>query len=121
MNIFPLGQSGFIFNSHDINICVDPYLSDSVEELMGSQYKRLSPVFSDKSILSSLDYILITHDHLDHCDPKTLTVLLDLSPTSKIISTNKVTDLLKDESTQSIINNSVSKEEAQSLIKQFLS
>ena len=56
MNFYPLGQSGFIFNSHNIIICIDAYLSNSVEELMGCQYRRQVPVFSNNEILSPLDY-----------------------------------------------------------------
>ena len=96
MKIYPLGQSGFIYNAHNTYICIDPYLSNSVEELMGCQYKRKVPVFSNKAILSSIDYILITHNHLDHCDPETLKELLNHSLTPKIIGTIEVINFLKD-------------------------
>lgn len=40
----------------DINLCFDPYL-------FGKQLARAEPIF---------DYIFISHEHFDHCHPKTL-------------------------------------------------
>ena len=40
----------------DINVCFDPYL-------FGEDLERAEPIF---------DYIFISHEHFDHCHPKTL-------------------------------------------------
>ncbi len=51
-------------------ILIDPYLSDSVEKINPSNYRR-TPVC--QSLLEiKPDIILLTHDHLDHTDPETL-------------------------------------------------
>lgn len=40
----------------DVNVCFDPYL-------FGEELERAEPIF---------DYVFISHEHFDHCHPKTL-------------------------------------------------
>ena len=52
-------------------IIIDPYLSDSVEKIQPHNKRRV-PV--DESFLKvKPDIIILTHSHLDHTDPETLT------------------------------------------------
>lgn len=94
MHLYSLGQSGYIFKYNSISICIDPYLSNSVQDLLGSKYKRQIPIYDNIKVLSSLDWILISHEHLDHCDPETLTKLLEYSPNVKIFAPNSVWRIL---------------------------
>ena len=94
IRLYPLGQSGYIFSYNNISICIDPYLSDSVEDLLGSKYKRQIPIYDNIKVLSTLDWILITHDHLDHCDPETISKLLEYSPKAKIVGPSSVWKVL---------------------------
>lgn len=94
MHLYSLGQSGYIFNYNSISICIDPYLSNSVEDLLGSKYKRRIPIYDNIKVLSSIDWILVSHEHLDHCDPETLTKLLEYSPNVKIIGPSTVWRIL---------------------------
>ncbi len=65
-----LGQAGLLIKTDKKTILVDPYLSDSVEKI-NPKSKRRVPV--DKSLFEvKPDIILLTHNHLDHTDPKTL-------------------------------------------------
>jgi len=64
-----IGQNGFILSFGETKICVDPYLSDSVNQAEGLE--RLVPIPLLPQNLQ-VDMILCTHDHLDHCDPETL-------------------------------------------------
>ena len=51
-------------------IIIDPYLSNSVEKIEPQNYRRV-PV--DESFLKvKTDFIVLTHDHMDHTDPETL-------------------------------------------------
>lgn len=60
-----IGQGGYILELDDLSVCIDPYLSDSVEEIEG--LKRLVPApFAPEDL--DVGYILFTHDHLDHFD-----------------------------------------------------
>jgi L-ascorbate 6-phosphate lactonase len=64
--IFWLGQAGFVFKTAGGKIAyVDPYLTDSVERLVG--YKRImAGVISPAEVRA--DAVLLTHHHEDHLD-----------------------------------------------------
>tara|TARA_Y100001933_G_C19000637_1_gene564476 strand:+ start:1807 stop:2592 length:786 start_codon:yes stop_codon:yes gene_type:complete len=89
-----IGQSGFFINFKSIKILIDPYLSNSVEELDSPDYKRLIPIPFLPSQLKDINWILITHDHLDHCDPQTLPLLYKHNPNAIFIGPSKVRKLL---------------------------
>lgn len=70
MKITWLGQTGLLLKHEDITIMVDPYLSNSVGKT------RLIEV--DKSYLDIRpDVLILTHNHIDHADPKTLQAILN--------------------------------------------
>lgn len=70
MNITWLGQAGLLFETENIKLMVDPYLSDSVSKINPQNYRRV-PV--DENFFNvEPDVIILTHDHLDHTDPETL-------------------------------------------------
>lgn len=70
MKITWLGQAGLLFESNGIKLIVDPYLSDSVEKINPQNFRRV-PV-KEELFGEDIDIIVITHNHLDHLDPKTL-------------------------------------------------
>ena len=70
MEITWLGQAGFLFESQDLKIIIDPYLSDSCHKVNPRSCRRY-PI--DESFLQiNPDVIILTHSHLDHTDPETL-------------------------------------------------
>lgn len=70
MKITWIGQAGIILEIHNKIIVVDPYLSDSVEKINPLNFRRVKV---DKTFLTvKPDYIVLTHEHLDHTDPETL-------------------------------------------------
>ena len=69
MIIRSLGQSGYILKSGDSEIMIDPYLSDSVNRVVGRP--RMLPVPIDPKDISC-DAVVCTHNHLDHLDPDTV-------------------------------------------------
>lgn len=70
MKITWLGQAGLLFETNDTKIIIDPYLSDSIEKV-NPKSKRNVPV--DESFLKiKPDILILTHDHLDHTDPETI-------------------------------------------------
>lgn len=73
-DIIWLGQAGFIMAFAGFKVCVDPYLSDSVEAAEGM--KRLLPPPLTPEELDA-DYLLFTHDHLDHFDQVSIRRLAD--------------------------------------------
>lgn len=65
-----LGQAGLLFESKQIKILIDPYLSDSVKNVQPQNWRRV-PV-DERFFGITPDVIVLTHDHLDHTDPETL-------------------------------------------------
>ena len=82
MKVTWLTQAGLLLQSDKITVMVDPYLSDSVGEICEAKHRRI-PV-KEEYFDACPDVILITHAHLDHLDPKTLSRFL--SPERKPIT-----------------------------------
>ncbi len=80
-----LGQSGCKFSFPEVNVYVDPYLSNSVQELDAQDLVRLVPIPFSPSDVRDADWILITHDHIDHCDPSTIPYIANASPQAMFI------------------------------------
>ncbi|WP_412478027.1 MBL fold metallo-hydrolase [Azonexus sp. IMCC34839] len=80
-----LGQSGCKFSFPEANVYVDPYLSNSVQELDADDLVRLVPIPFPPTEVRDADWILVTHDHMDHCDPHTLPHLASASPQARFI------------------------------------
>lgn len=91
-----LGQSGLIIELEQTCILVDPYLSNSVQELDSPDLARLVPIKFSPHAMTNVDWVLITHEHLDHCDPKTLPFIADASPAAKFIGPEPARKKLKD-------------------------
>lgn len=64
-----LGQCGFLFSSEQISIAIDPVLTDLRDEK--GETLRLYPAFFTPEELKA-DFILCTHDHIDHMAEETL-------------------------------------------------
>jgi L-ascorbate 6-phosphate lactonase len=75
-----LGQSGVLIRCDGKCIAIDPYLSDAVAKSFGSHlFRKTQPQLElIKSLI--IDYVFVTHDHLDHCDPESLLILLEQNP-----------------------------------------
>ena len=67
-----LGQAGYVLKIMDTSICIDPYLSNSGEKKEG--VKRLMPIPISPEMLN-VDYLITTHDHLDHFDHETISAV----------------------------------------------
>ena len=90
----PLGQTGFRFQFSNCVLFIDPYLSNSVQELDNNRLSRLrKPPILPEEIIDA-DYVLITHEHLDHCDPYTLEPLYKNCPNCIFVCPKPVTKIL---------------------------
>ena len=69
-----LGQSGYVLKTGSSEIIIDPYLSDSVNRVAGRP--RLLPIPITPSSISC-NAVICTHDHLDHLDPDTVSLIGD--------------------------------------------
>lgn len=70
MKITWLGQAGLLFETGEVKIIIDPYLSDSVEKLNCNNFRRFPVLVSLFNIKP--DIMIFTHNHLDHYDPETV-------------------------------------------------
>ena len=96
MDIERIGQSGLQIKYLGQVIYVDPYLSNSVQILDSSDLERLLPIPFKAEEVNDADWILITHDHIDHCDPMTIPEIANKSPCSKFLGPAPVIEKLID-------------------------
>lgn len=68
------GGAGYIVKTPKSTIYIDPFCGPSIDE-EGRWTRMIAPPF-DPSKVGTCDLILSTHEHLDHCDPKTLGPML---------------------------------------------
>jgi L-ascorbate 6-phosphate lactonase len=82
ISFWNLGQAGILLKGRNADglICIDPYLTRSIEEAdPDTEFKRaFSPVLAPK-LLRGLNGVLVTHEHDDHLDFSTLKVLANVS------------------------------------------
>lgn len=90
-----LGQSGCRFGFPGCVVYVDPYLSNSVQRLDAPDLERLMPVPVSPEGITDADWVLLTHEHIDHCDPDTLPVLARASADARFMGPAPVLDLLR--------------------------
>lgn len=94
INLRLLGQSGCQIKVGDTTIYVDPYLSNSVQELDAPDLRRLLPIPIKPEEVTDADWVLITHEHIDHCDPHTLPAIADASPSCRFVGPSGVVERL---------------------------
>ena len=69
MKITWIGQAGLLFDSGKAKIMIDPYLSNSVEKVDPNNFRRIS--VNEDLFNIEPDFMIFTHDHIDHYDPET--------------------------------------------------
>ncbi len=78
-----LGQGGFAFKAHGGDVVVvDPYLSDSANS-DGNAARLVEIPVRPKDV--RLDYLFLTHDHIDHLDPQTAPVIAQMNPDAPVV------------------------------------
>ena len=68
-----LGHASFLIQINGIRLLTDPVFYNL------ALLKRFVPMPFSLEIFKTLDYILLSHDHRDHCDQKSLQRVLQLS------------------------------------------
>ena len=87
--LWGLGQSGVIVKGPDAVIYIDPYLTNSA-----NSPRSFAPPIQPGEITNA-DYILSTHEHIDHFDPQTLVPALKASPKAKVLASGWCVDLAR--------------------------
>lgn len=81
--IWYLGQESVIIKGDGITIYVDPYLSGDLDT---GDWRRVFPAPIAPEEIQSVDLCLITHEHDDHMDARTLPWLHRSSPEAMIVA-----------------------------------
>lgn len=89
-----LGQSGCRLELAGQIIYIDPYLSNSVEVLDAPDLIRKVPISLKPEQVTDADWVLLTHEHIDHCDPHTIPKLAKASPQARFVGPQSVLETL---------------------------
>jgi len=88
LNLWWLGQSGFLVQHGGLHVLLDPYLSDSLtEKYAGSErpHVRMTEIVIDPAEFGFVDMVTSSHNHTDHLDAKTLVPILEANPDLSLI------------------------------------
>jgi hypothetical protein len=96
------GHASFLIRLDGVNILVDPVFGEP------SFITRLVSPASPLNQLQKVDYILISHDHRDHCDETTIKELTTKFPNVKILAGLRMNELLDDWKNQNVETQTVS-------------
>ncbi|MBL8474353.1 MAG: glycosyltransferase [Rhodocyclaceae bacterium] len=91
-----LGQSGCRLVFPTATVYVDPYLSNSVQEIDAADLVRQVPIPYAPEAVTDADWVLVTHEHIDHCDPHTLPKLAQASPRANFVGPAPVVEKLRE-------------------------
>lgn len=75
-----LGHSSFFISINGVKLITDPCLFDLPTT------KRAAPLPCDTNKLTNIDYLLLSHDHRDHLDKKTITKIAANNSSLKILA-----------------------------------
>ena len=84
------GHASFLIRVSGVNILLDPVFGEP------SFITRLVTPASPLEKIRKVDYILVSHDHRDHCDETTIKNLTARFPTAKILVGLRMDELLND-------------------------
>lgn len=88
VNVWWLGQSGFLIAHRGECLLFDPYLSDSLTKKYAGTDKphvRMSARVVDPARLDFIRVVTSSHNHTDHLDAETLGPILAASPTATLV------------------------------------
>lgn len=88
IDLWWLGQSGYLLRAGERHMLIDPYLSDSLTKKYAGTDKphiRMSERVIDPERLDFIDIVTSSHAHTDHLDPETLAPLFRVNPGLRFI------------------------------------
>jgi L-ascorbate metabolism protein UlaG (beta-lactamase superfamily) len=88
LNLWWLGQSGYLVQWQGHHLLIDPYLSDSLTKKYANTDKphvRMTERVVAPEKLDFIEVVTSSHNHTDHLDGETLIPLLEANPALKVI------------------------------------
>ena len=95
MRIHALSNAGMLVESQGRKVLIDA-LARAVQPFPGLAPDLFRVILRAESPFDALDTLLITHEHLDHCDARMLREFHLYRPEVPIVSTPQVTAILRD-------------------------
>ena len=83
LNIWWIGQEGYVFKSSTQIVYIDPYLSTYAERITKgkpNEHVRINPAPMKPEDVTHADIVFCTHDHADHIDPESIPIIAAQSP-----------------------------------------
>ncbi|RXG31816.1 MBL fold metallo-hydrolase [Leeuwenhoekiella marinoflava] len=87
--IIPLGHASFIFDLNEIRLLIDPVV------VPNKFLKRYTKVPFDIPELNNVDYLLLSHNHRDHIDKKSIIQVCKYNPGAIILTGLEIGKLLR--------------------------
>jgi len=84
-----LGHASFLFTLSGKHFITDPVLYNV------GPVKRFTPLPCEAASLKHIDYILLSHNHRDHCDQKSMQQLCAQNPTAVVLTGLNIAPLLR--------------------------
>ena len=88
LNLWWLGQSGYLVQWQGHHLLIDPYLSDSLTKKYANTDKphvRMTERVVATAMLDFIEVVTSSHNHTDHLDGETLIPLLEANPGLRVI------------------------------------
>lgn len=99
LDVWWLGQSGYLLKSPRLTVLLDPYLSEHLTAKYAGTRKehiRITESPLRGAEVAGADYVFASHKHSDHLDPGTLPDLLAASPRAKLVLPASLADYAAD-------------------------
>ncbi|MFZ4815886.1 MAG: MBL fold metallo-hydrolase [Phototrophicaceae bacterium] len=94
--VWGMGQVGALLKGTGAIVGIDLYLSNYVYDIYGGENIRNFPPPLEPQDVPAFDYYFITHEHLDHYDPKTIAPILATNPHVVFVTNGWCKQLLLD-------------------------
>lgn len=88
-SITPIGHAGFIIDLNNTRLVIDPVVTNN------RFLKRYTKVPFNLSELNNLDYLLLSHNHRDHIDKKSVIQICKYNPSAVILTGLEIEKKLK--------------------------
>lgn len=86
-----LGHASFFLRLHGKNILIDPHFYDIYS------YKRKTENPIAPGLFKGIDYLLLSHDHADHFDPRSISLLIKNNPGMEILTGKNMRSMINTE------------------------
>ena len=96
LQVWWLGQSGFLVQHEGRFLLVDPYLSDSLTKKYAgtdTPHVRMTERVLDPALLGFVSVCTCSHAHTDHMDPETLRPILAANPGLQLVVPESIRDV----------------------------